>query len=663
MFQSFTGNSRRPRQVNLSGRNNNPFAAYPSPRQSSAGPGAQNTLANAQHERLLRQQERDRLNAAKAIQRHWRGHQSRRNVKDKWRKEWDYQEGMHNFITTGPGPSKQNSCVNMEAKGYASEVLCMSQLQLLLRFINPSWPDDVIRMDHFAARFLRTFASTSPQDQWTGPLLRLARITLEVLLQKNIHQLKETTVVNLLSLLAFLARIIPKDLALDASLYYQALASITVGGEYHRDSDTKVLNLLMSCVLGLLQPLTSNTLNAYEGFATSFLTTAQLQNHLGTLNILAASLNPKLLASSLASSLKSDSMRQTISKEERLWLLAYFIHFHRQAYGLEVSRRGLPEQDYITVVSVLLCSVADQITARIDLDDTKFTKGDERSSSREGLYEPLPHFIREEILSLVNQGSITNLLARTDAFSQSDLVAKYAPAPEEARLLAGFALTLLRVFPRRGDEIRMWLYLGSALRLPDAIGSTAKRLPAIKYFWNAARSTRIYEAISQDPRAVLSLLKSTPQQGRQIQASEREQEWRIILLFLELYTFVLKVMDDEEFLSGGKSESTGGAVSNLSWTKESALPLRDILNLTIFLKNLAFTMYWSASELSGTEETDVNGSIGSYFNTSSVSRINGQNKSTAARAPDAILAGVTGMSLDYLKGMVTGVLRMIYERE
>ncbi|KAI9880453.1 MAG: hypothetical protein M1830_003095 [Pleopsidium flavum] len=667
MFQSFTGSSRRPRQVNLSGRNSNPFAAYPTPRHSAAGPGSQITVANAQHERLLRQQERDRLNAAKAIQRNWRGYRSRREVKGKLRREWDHREGLHGRSTTKPEQAQPyQHDEKLEARGYVSETECMNQLELLLHFAVTSYPDDVARLDRFAARFLHTFEGTTPKGLWPRPLRRLATIILDVLLRNDVHQFKEVTIDNLLSLLAFVTRLIPKDLAQMANRYYQALANLTIEVQCHEDSQKVRRHLLVSCVLGLLQPLTSRTLAAYEGFATCYLITAELPNHLGDLSILATSINYKLLASSLASSLRGDVSRQATIKmnsEERLWLLAYFIHLRRHAYGSDASTQNLPDPDYIAVVSILLCSVADEISPRIDLEDTALVKGVDTSSLQEAMQIPLPQFVRKEILSLINQGSITSLLAHTDAVSRTDPPTKNASMPEDARLLAGYALTLLRVFPRRGDDIRMWLYLGSALVLPGSNGSAKRRLPAIKYFWKAAENTNIFESISRDPRAVLSLLRSTPQEGAQGGASERDQEWMIILLFLELYTFVLKVMDDEEFLSGGSSQSTRGAESNLTWTRESALPLRDVLDLTAFLKNFAFTVYWNASDLSGPENTDLDGGIGSYFSTSSGSRPDEPGRNTRASAPEMKIAGVTGMSIDYLKGMVTGLLRMVYERD
>lgn len=664
MFQSFTGNSRRPRQVDLSGRNSNPFAAYSSPRQSQAVPKSQITVANAQHERLLRQQERDRLNATKAIQRTWRGHQSRRRTHENWRQQWDYREGLlgckpriseslhKNEEDTSPGPT-----------AYTCEPEGLSQLQLLLLFVSPRCADDISRLERFAQRLLSTFHGTFPSSIWAELLLRLARVALEILLRND---LDETAVNNFLSLLVFLARSIPKQLAQNAGTYYQALASLTVIAKEASPSSSNRRELIIGCVLGLLQSLNPYTLAAYEGFATYYLTTTDLPKYLGDLDVLAAGLNFKLLASSLASSLKHELMGTItirMNEEKRLWLLAYFIYFHRHAYGLATSMHSLPEPDYVTAVSFLLCSVADEVSARLDHQHDRMIIDMDASRGQKSSPIPLPPFVQREILSLVNQGSVTALLAHIDGVAPFNFKSRASSESKDAGLLASYALTLLRVFPRRGDDIRMWLYLGSALVIPGSSRSTSKKLPAIKYFWTATRNTSVYESISRDPHAALTLLKSLPQNGTQAGSSEKDQEWQIILLFLELYTFVLKVMDDEEFLSGGASMFPGDSDSNGSWTRESALPLRDVANLTTFLKNLAFTMYWNASELSGTEDTDLDASIGSYFGTSSVSRTEGQIKSDAPKAVDRKLAGVTGMSLDYLKGMVTGLLRMVYERE
>ncbi len=88
MYPTFTGASRRPRNVNLSGQKNvNPFAA--SSWSPSTPSGASKTVAEAQAERRQRQQERERLKAAQDIQRTWRGHRERQNLRNSRRQAFD----------------------------------------------------------------------------------------------------------------------------------------------------------------------------------------------------------------------------------------------------------------------------------------------------------------------------------------------------------------------------------------------------------------------------------------------------------------------------------------------------------------------------------------------------------------------------------------------
>ena len=87
MFSTFTGNSRRPRNVNLSGGAGNPFANTSwSP---SAVSNTTKTVSDAQAEREKRQVERQRLKAAGRIQRTWRGHKARTTVADSRRATFD----------------------------------------------------------------------------------------------------------------------------------------------------------------------------------------------------------------------------------------------------------------------------------------------------------------------------------------------------------------------------------------------------------------------------------------------------------------------------------------------------------------------------------------------------------------------------------------------
>jgi ubiquitin-protein ligase E3 C len=144
----------------------------------------------------------------------------------------------------------------------------------------------------------------------------------------------------------------------------------------------------------------------------------------------------------------------------------------------------------------------------------------------------------------------------------------------------------------------------------------------------------------------------------------RDREWRTILLFLELYTFVLRFTDDEEFLSASTT-NLGQADTPVSRIRESALPLEDVKRLTIFLKNLAFTTYYNAGELSDDGQQVTETGLGTYFGTSTrPSRFRSPETSIVAKGvPNRPFAGIAGMTFNYVRTIVTGVMRMLYERD
>jgi ubiquitin-protein ligase E3 C len=123
MFSTFTGNSRRPRNVNLSGQAGNPFANTAwSP---SAASNATKTVTDAQAEREKRQAERQRQKAASNIQRLWRGHKTRRQVADSRRAKFD---GLYHS-PDAIDPTQR----------------CSAALPLLFSFCKPQNPDDISR--------------------------------------------------------------------------------------------------------------------------------------------------------------------------------------------------------------------------------------------------------------------------------------------------------------------------------------------------------------------------------------------------------------------------------------------------------------------------------------------------------------------------------------
>lgn len=681
MFQSFTGNSRRPRQVNLSGRNTNPFAAFPggAPGRQPPHPSSpQSAVAIAQQERIQRQREREKQNASRVIQRVWRGHRSRKHVHGIWQADWDANEqSMLEAMGVAFNPDSQwdgwtSLC---RPAPYATAEQCLTQLRLLMHFFSVRNHEDILRLAYFADAFeqtFRTLPTIATEGEWTELLKRLAKTILRVLGSATNLSVQKSTVEQLLQALKFLVGLIPRQMATIAGAYYDAMASLTKNASSLRlrgfdELDSRGLYLdpetLKPVVVALLVPLTSQTTLAYEAFATSYLTIPNLEALLGQLDGLASEVNYRMLAMAVLACLgqTTQGSRNLEDVEARTWLLSYLIFIHRYALGSEENTRA-PELEYVTVISDLLNSTAAHLMQRLEADESS----DSDSPTR---MRPLHPFIKEQVLSLINPHNITGLLSpiRTAGSLQAGLTTNDFDATQEARVFATYALNLLRIFPRRGDDIRMWLYLGAAPSGEQGFGQPKAKIPAIKYFWQASRSSQVFQIISNDSTRVLQLLRPEGHSKGAINVSQeqRDHEWTTLLLFLELYTFVLKVMDDDEFFTGTSSFTTTSETTTTSWTRESALPLSDVKDVTVFLKNLAFTLYWNAFDLSEPERGPAPTSLSSYFNSAEVPGLSDTLPSTSELETkgQTHLPGVTGIPLDYFKGLVTGLLRMIHERE
>ena len=655
MFPSFTGSTRPKRQVNLSGRNNNPFVALPGSRTSSSPQTSQNALAQAHHERLLRQQERERPPAATKIQKTWRGHKERKQAKNIWRQEWEHMEG---WKPTGPSEIRGSQLL---APAYASEAQCLGSLRLLVQFASPRSELDICCLNHFTTRYLQPVQpqpSRCPADAWTYPLLRLAKLSLATLSAKRTPPLSTRTVDNQIALLNTVATAIPRQLASYSHEYFRTLAEAGTGCQCSNPHSIE------SAALALLQPISDRVEKAYEGFASEFLTTPGLPVVFGSLEGLGRGVQYQTLATALHEILSRSShgdILQLNSRESLLWLLAYFIFFRRLTSLGGQKLTDSPDVRYVKIVSRLISFLADDIGTRIDVSNPSSSSNNSISAPAASPILPLPAFVRSEILTLINQENVSSLLANFDAVPVSK--AGVSGTPSEASALASYALTLLKAFPRRGDEIRMWLFRGSTSR-GSSQTDHVESLPAIKYFYQVASRSKIYQQISKDPRETVGMLRPDNPHIRENKQSystadeSRDQQWRVILLFLELYTFVLKIMDDEEFLAG-----TTAYNDQWSWTKKSALPLDQVKDLTIFLKNLSFSMYWNASEIAGIEAAEVKTSLAEYFGGNKAAQNEYRHDEGPAKLEEMSIAGVSGMTLVYMKGLVTGVLRMIYERE
>ncbi|KAK4126884.1 hypothetical protein N657DRAFT_564681 [Parathielavia appendiculata] len=597
MFPTFTGSSRKGRNVNLSGqRAINPFTSTSWAPSTAAG--ASKTVAHAQAERLQRQQERERLKAAQRIQRTWRAYRSRRILRAERRQAVDLMYAHRPEVP-----------VDVERR-------TIEAIPLVLSFYQVSHAEDHQRLCLVARDLLQTkfscFASGAVELPRLGKLARIVVASLESL---DPNQAPNQAQV-LLEIIIEIIRARPGSVQAVLGRFYWLL------GRYCHSSGSAspLLNLIRIAVgtpLSAANAPESFTQTAYHEFAVSFLTQADLFLFEANITSFAADIDVDCLSDSLSAELIADS-KWSGSQTGLMWLLAHFIVLQKTRKQLVLHSRSL------RVLYSLLAALSTEIRVGFSVSELKASV--EARDIEEGPQPSLPPYVSDKLASLTDRDEISGLLEKFT----SDHWGTSASELEDAGFLAGYILTLVYCFPTLSDDIRMRLYLAN---IPTRHGS----LPVVKFFWNALSRTSIFSTISADADAALTVLRQRP-------ASETDspwhREWRTILLFLELYIFVLRLTDDDDFFSGlSLSAIVGGSGSRL---RSSALNLQELKRLTIFLKHLGFTLYYSASDL-----------LGSAPSTSS-------NNPTSNVAPFALTAGV---DFHAFRDLVSTAMRMLYERD
>lgn len=477
-----------------------------------------------------------------------------------WRRLWDVEEQA-----SGP---------------YATEEESLRQLRRLLLFFSPLRDGgDVARLRWYGSRQITT-SDVVPcvGEQWPaayGQLQTACLIALKTSRQRDYASDRE-----ILGILAFVARHSTHTTA-EAIRYYEALVS-TPGLPKEQ---------LQGALLAPLQ----HSAEAYTGVVVLLARPLDVD----MLQLLRAAIDPEALSRAVAQLdlARFDTRNDT---RKRLWLLGNLIFVTRRSTTLL----------FTDAVARLLGPLADEVSfeeAVLDIDNQTYDQ--EILSKLAGA--PLNTYLHQQITSLLDRHSIQNLLA---GHQNNNL-----RGSTDAQILAGYALTLLRCFPTKADDIRMWLHLGPT-------SSDSSPTPT-QFLWEAAKSSLVFADIWATSRGVVSLLKTA------YPTQQQKDDWTIVLVFLEMFTFDLKIMDDEEFMGNSPVRK-----------RNSAVPIPDVARLVTFLKNLGFTLYYDAAELN--EATPPR-----------------RERASAMETKSLTVAGLPGLTIDYLKGLVTGLLRSIYERD
>ncbi|KAH6842802.1 hypothetical protein B0I37DRAFT_204008 [Chaetomium sp. MPI-CAGE-AT-0009] len=612
MFPTFTGSSRKGRNVNLSGQKAiNPFTS--TSWAPSAAVGASKTVAHAQAERLQRQQERDRLKAAQRIQRTWRGHRSRRDLRASRRQAVDllYREQRQ---------------VDVERRTTEATPLILSAYQ-------GSNPEDQQRLCLLARDLLHTkFACFAPGALGLPRLGKLTRIVVSALDRLD-PKIATPQAQVLLETVVEVTKLRPQSVQHALAELYRVLGKYC----YSLGPTSQLLDLIRGAVgtpLSTIDAPRSFTQAAYSEFAVSFLTQPDLALFESNIDLFAADVDVDRLSKSLQDGMVTE--RKTAGSQAGLmWLLSHFIVLQKAKKRLVLHSHSL------RVLYSLLSALSTTIRAGFAASDLKTS---DVTSDVEDAPEPvLPPYVSDKLSSLTDRDEISGVLEKFT----SDHGGTSASELENAGFLAGYILTLIYCFPTLGDEIRMRLYLAD---IPTHQGP----LPAVKFFWNAFSRTSIFSKIGSDPDAALEILRQRPSSRTD---SSWHREWRTVLLFLELYIFVLRLTDDDDFFSGlSVSLHSGESSSRL---RSSGLGLRELKQLTLFLKHLGFTLYYNAADLLNSKSSTLNSADGS-----SASLTRPWGAAGSSRTVDVLPFTLTaGVDFDAFRNLVSTAMRILYERD
>lgn len=187
---------------------------------------------------------------------------------------------------------------------------------------------------------------------------------------------------------------------------------------------------------------------------------------------------------------------------------------------------------------------------------------------------------------------------------------------------------------------------------------------SVRFFWDAMIRTKIFALIQSDDRgSTLSLLQRQDAQGPTAIRDDAlwDREWRAILLFLELYVFVLRLTDDEDF--SYPWSAAGFQTGSTSRLRQCMLTMNELKGLTLFLRNLSFTLYYNATDLQEhavkvMQRTNTTTTVDELFSASNQKAIEKKRKKT-----QDTYNVISGVDFDTFRSTTTTAMRMVYERD
>ncbi|POR31469.1 Putative E3 ubiquitin protein ligase [Tolypocladium paradoxum] len=613
MFSTFTGNSRRPRNVNLSGQAGNPFANTSwSP---AAVSNATKTVSDAQAEREKRLVERQRRKAAATIQKVWRGHKARTALAESQRAAFD------DMYCSAPSSSPDERLP--------------PAFSLLLAFFSARRADDIQRVFLFCRDWeMADLGQIVPAKEHPARLRRFVEIlvkSLDVISSKgDIPQELD----QLLRLIIRTAWDVPLTIAASVDQYYKGLSQLCRVRQAGKRNE-----LLTEALTTPLRVASGDAVSrAYKALAFSFLACNDMIQFEDGIALISEGIQMSKLSEAIRTGYVA-SPETLVSKEGLLWLLAHFIDLGRS--------RPNPSDKFAFLGTLLsqLSFLSSEISVRSGI---KSVPPPSSKAAGDSIVQPFQPYVSRQLASLVDHDGISRLL-----YDFSDSLAQTSNHESHGTsVLAGYILMLLQCFPTSADDTRMRLFLEE---IPTASG----QIPTVKFLWQIMKRTSVFRKLKSESERPSDMLRRYFRGSSQLLSeTTEEQEWRIILLFLELYIFILRLSDDEDFFTG-MSNQARESNSSTSRLRSCSLSLEDVEALTIFLKNTAFALHYQANELSKSQkaiESFAKSRLDSYLGADG-------SFGNAPTTPGSTSLASTKVDLDGLRAILTTALKMLYQRD
>ena len=380
----------------------------------------------------------------------------------------------------------------------------------------------------------------------------------------------------------------------------------------------------------------------YKSLAFRFLANANISLFEDNIDAFARVIETRRLAQAILEGYGSEVVRD-LSRDKLLWLLAHFIALGRAASN------STEDFLYLGALYTQVTALSLEISLRLSLQPGSDTADGSTESNLSMSLEP---YITRHLMSLVDHDGIQRLLRD---FSYN-LANSSNQAFQGTSLLAGYILSLLQSFPTNADDTRMRLFLE---QIPSASGD----IPTVVFLWQIMSTTSIFRKLKSESAKPVDVLRSYFEgSGSASYNAVEEQEWRIVLLFLELYVFILRLSDDEDFFSGIFLQVIQDNTP-ISRIRSCSLSRQDVEALTVFLKNTAFALHYQARDITRNRRTPESTSNFSIIPNGPRKELSNYTSKSLVSSNGEVSGIPRKLDLDSLRATVTTTLKMLYERD